>query len=206
MVDWGDLEALAEAVYRLAEWGNDDRATPHQLALRLFGPGSVRSVANLTEHAFIGRLGDRVLIAVRKSLSKPYAQHAIGHELGHYIVDREGVTFETSDQLETACDYIGAAIQMRRGPFRARVRSVGLDPRQLAIDFGTTETGAALRVGETEHVPLAVVSPATVRARGPWVWPDESVVRKWAHDPAPGLRKVTLGERGRVALVANDAG
>lgn len=201
----GDLETLAEAVYRLADWPDDESARPHQLAIRLFGPHAVRAVPNLIEHASISALGDRTIIAVRKSLPKEYSRHAIAHELAHWICDREGVTCNSGDELEVVCDYVGAAIHMRRGPFRRRIRDVGHEPRQLALDFGATATSAALRIGETDGVPLAVVTPSSVRARGPdsWQWPDAGTIRAWTRRDVPGVRKVALEDRRRIALVAD---
>lgn len=97
---------------------------------------------------------------------------------------REGLA-----DCEEAADYIGAAIQAPRQAFRARLRAVGQDMTQLALPFAITETSAALRLGEVEGLPLAVVAPKSVRVRGPaeWVWPDAETLRTWTRKPVPGL-------------------
>jgi hypothetical protein len=62
-------------------------------------------------------------------------------------------------------------------------------------------------MGEVLSMPLAAVSPALVRVRGPdaFVWPDESTIRRWGRSPGPGLRKVVITDgRGRTALVAEE--
>lgn len=206
-LDAADYETLGEAVYRLADWG-DGPAKPSQLIRKIYGAGSARVVHNLVEEASRSRVHGQTVFVVRKSLPAEYKQHRFAHELAHDICEREGVRFETVDEEETACDRIGAAIHLRRAPFRQRLREVDADFRQLALDFQATPTSALLRIGETEETALAVISPSSVRVRGP-EWFQRLVARhgrgvlRLAH---PGLRHVALAERGRIAVWAVDAG
>jgi hypothetical protein len=68
-----------------------------------------------------------------------------------------------------------------------------------------TQTAAALRVGEADQLPLAVVAKV-VRTRGPeaFQWPGEDVLRRWATKPPPGLARARLtDDPKRVVLVAD---
>lgn len=154
-------------------------------------------VPSLVSAATISRVAGDTIIAYRASLPEPYAQHAIAHEIGHWALERCGV-----DDSEEGSDYIAAALLMPRAAFVQRVREVGVEPLQLALSFGVTETAAILRYGEVMGAPLALIAPATVRVRGPesWVWPDEPTLRKAAVTGLPGLAKVRLQGK-RVALV-----
>lgn len=196
-----DLEGAADEVYSLAGVDHDRCLYPSRLARKLFGDGSVMRVPNMRAMASLSRVGEAHVIAVRKSLPIEVAEHAVGHELGHWILNRNGYQGEDT---ETACDLIGAAIQARRKAFSRRAREVGTDFRQLSLDFEITETSAALRYGEVIGCPIAVVSPQAVRVRGAeWTWGEEQSVRARASSGEGVVRK-TLG-RKRVALIPEAA-
>lgn len=139
--------------------------------------------------------------AIISNLIHPVVER-VGRTLGHWLLRRHG--YDGAD--EAAADYLGAALIAPRAAFvRAhRVHGDGLD--KLADAFGTTETGAALRLGEVLRRPLAVVAPKTVRVRGPeeWTWPDEATLRRWARNPRPGLRKAKLGDDPRRVVLEVD--
>lgn len=75
---------------------------------------------------------------------------------------------------------------------------------ELAAAFETTESLAALRLGEVTGQPIALVA-RQVRVRGDdWAWPPEADLRRARRGPPPrGLVKVQLRERGRVVLKVN---
>lgn len=150
----------------------------------------------------MGRLSmanDRHVIAIRRGLPFPIEEHTIGHELGHWILQREGLS---PLDVEGACDYIGAAIQAPRDLF-ARVAHLSI--RELARDFSITETSAALRVGEVTGRPVAVVAPERLRTRGEaFDWPpEESLRRSSRRAQLPGLAKTRIFDAARrFALMA----
>lgn len=197
------MEGLGEAAY--LEVGMDPEA-PHvlRLARALLGPDAVqRGARPIDGPAALIRVYDRWRIVVGRSVPPLAALFAVGHELGHWLLRRAG--YDGADE-EQAADYLGAAlIAPRRAFLRAR-RAFGDELPDLAEALALTETATALRMGEVERVPLAVVAPARVRTRGPeaWVWPSEPTLRAWARRPARGLRKVRLtDDRARVLLDAS---
>jgi len=196
-----DMEGAADEVCAIAGVEDGRCLYPSRIARRLFGDGSVMRIPNMRAMASLSMVGDAHVIAVRKSLPIEIAEHAVGHELGHWILNRNGYVGE---DIEAACDFIGAAIQARRKAFSRRVREVGHDFRQLSLDFEITETSAALRYGEVTGCPIAVLSPKAVRVRGSeWTWGEEHSVRSRA-STGEGVVRKTLG-RKRVALIPEAA-
>ncbi len=198
-----ELEGIAEAAYRDA--GLDpEQPQLGRLVRALLGPGAVeRGPRPLSGPAALIRVHDEWRIVVGRRLPRLYALFAIGHELGHWLLARHG--FQSEDE-ERAADYLGGALLAPRRAFLAARRALGNDLPALAAAFSTTETGAALRLGEVLSQPLAVVSPQLVRVRGPeeWVWPDEGTLRRWARRGAPGLRKVKLTDDPRRVVLDID--
>lgn len=161
----------------------------------------VYAVKGLRQAACAGVAEGRDVVGYRASLPRPYANHGIVHEIGHIFMKRLGV-----EDSEEGADYIAAGVLMPTNEFRARLREVGEDPTQLALPFGVTETSAALRLGEVNDVPVAVVAPLIVRVRGPeeWNWGPDPVVRQLSCTGGPGIVKAKLrDDRKRVWLRAS---
>ena len=201
-----ELEGIAEAAYREAKL---DPERPHvtRLARALLGPDAIqRGPRPISSPAALVRVGDNWRIYLGRSLPPLYALFAVGHELGHWLLNRCGYH---GDDEERAADYLSGALLAPRATFLSAHRALGEDLPALAETFSMTETGAALRLGEVTRVPLAVVAPATVRVRGPeeWVWPEESTLRSWARRTMPGIKKVRLtDDPRRVVLEPEDLG
>lgn len=199
-----ELEGIAESAYEAAGM---DPERPHvtRLARALLGPNAIqRGPRPLHGPAALVRVGAEWRIILARSLPTLYAVFAVGHELGHWLLARHGYV---GDDEERAADFIAAALIAPRRAFRAACRALGDDLVALADAFHMTETGAALRLGEVERRPLAVVAPQRVRVRGPeeWTWPDEATLRRWARRPAPGLRKVQLRDDPRRVVLDAEA-
>lgn len=160
----------------------------------------VAYVTGMIDRGGLAEAGGRWFIGIRRSLPDAYREHTIGHELAHWWARTNGVV-DTEEQA----DYVGAALQMPRGAFFSVARETACALSDLAVAFGTTETAAALRLGELERAPVAVVAPVQVRVRGPeeWAWPDADTLRRWARNGRPGLSKARLrDDRRRVVLRA----
>jgi len=199
-----ELEGIAEAAYRDAGL---DPEKPHvmRLARALLGQEAIlRGPRPVHGPAALARVGDSWRIVVARNLDPLYALFAVGHELGHWLIARHRLGLEDE---ESAADYLAGALLAPRPAFVGARRRLGEDLRALAQAFGTTETGAALRVGEVFRTPLAVVAPSRVRVRGPedWSWPSEPTLRTWARRARPGVRRTRLGDDPRrVVLEAGD--
>lgn len=107
------------------------------------------------------------------------------------------------EDVEQLANAIAAGIIIPRRAFRRAIAVYGRDLVELAGAFGTSQTLTALREAEIDRLPRAVVTPETVRVRGPeeWVWPDERTVRAWARRPMPGVRKTVLTDAPRRVVV-----
>lgn len=186
----GDLERIAESSY-------ETPGVPTKVARDL--GIEVRWVPHLRMLGASGKVAGRAIIAVRSSLSFVRRQFVVAHELGHFLLTRDGVV--SGDQREEWCDYIGAAIQMPRATFRKRAHETSRSWRQLALDFSVTETSAALRQAETTGEPMAVVCPHRVYARGDAEWPEETTLRRWARQGGPGLKTARLDDDRRRTVV-----
>lgn len=154
----------------------------------------VHAVRNLRQLAVAAVCEGRDVVGYRASLPRPYANHGIVHEIGHIFMKRLGV-----EDSEDGADYIAAGVLMPAKDFRVRLREVGEDPTQLALPFGVTETSAALRLGEVNGVPVAVVAPLIVRVRGPeeWNWGSDPVVRQLSRTGGAGVIKAKLRDDSR---------
>ena len=203
----GELEGLAEALFDLAGVADHETVTPASVARRAAGATVIR-VPHLLATGTLSLVNGQPVIAVRRGLDPIRERHVIGHELGHWILRREGVPVD--DYTEAACDYIGAALLTRRAAFARALRD-RLTLPELAARFEVTETLAALREAEVTGRPRAVVAPGSVRVRGQleFVWPDEGTLRRWATGrAAPGVAKVRLRDDPRRVLLepAEDTG
>ena len=151
------------------------------------------------------RVGARFRAYVSNRLGPFRAAFALAHELAHVHL---GILEHGAPELEALCDGIAACVLCPRRAFRAAVSEHGRQAwAQLALDFGTDETCAALRVGEVVGIPLVVVAPRSIRVRGDaWTWPDERALRRLARNGGPGVERAVLRDDARrVVLVADDA-
>lgn len=204
-MDAEDLEGLALLPYLEKQIDPEDPPPVFELARAFLGVRVERPAMLAGKLAASFRVDGRDRIAVRAGLPIEYAHFYAAHEMAHVLMRRAGAARPEDEQ---AADYLGAALMMPRAFVRLIARREGFAPRALAESTVCTQTAAVLRLGEVLCVPLAAVSPALVRVRGPesWVWPDEGMLRRWARRPGPGITKKRLTDQaGRVALVADGA-
>lgn len=201
-----ELEGIAEAVLREGDQEGDDVPKIGPLVTTLLGVGSVEyAPIRLPGDGALVRIHDNWRIFVRRGLPIERRAFAIVHELAEWWF-RVRERYAGAD-IEDAANYVAAAIMAPRRAFTRALRAHGPNFIELASTFRTTETHVALRQAELAGLPRLVVSPALVRVRGPedWVWPDESVVRRWARVSTPGIRKVRLtDDPKRVVLDPDD--
>ena len=170
-MDPGELEALALEALRRADADPEEPPPVFEIVRALLGT-KVERPAHMVTLGATHRLHGRTFVSVKASLSIQRAQHVAGHELAHILIREAALHL---DDEERAADYLGACLMMPR-PYVVKFhRAEGFAPAALAEELATTQTAAALRIAEVVNVPLAAVSPALVRVRGPesFVWGDE---------------------------------
>ena len=191
------LESLAEARYDSACL-DPDRPDLNRLVRALLGTPIARGPRPISGPAALVRVGPAWRIIVSSKLPPAYARFFVAHELAHWVLRDEGL----DDRDESEVDYLAAALLAPRCGFLSAVRA-GLELPELAEQFGTTETGAALRIGETTGRPIVLVAPASVRPRGSesWVWPPEPTLRAWTRKDRPGVARVRLSDDPRRVML-----
>lgn len=200
-MDTGAIEGLAVAFYK--RHGRDPSMPCNAATLARAELGDnciVRGVPLFGANAVTFWREGRRLIALRKNLPIPYALFHIFHELAHLIFEVE--KYE-ADDLERACDYLGACLMVPR-PAAGKLYSVfGSDFSAIAEATKTTETMIALRLAEVRGTARVVLTPRKVYDRLPeeWVHPPDSILRELERAKMPGLTKTRLrDDRKRIVL------
>lgn len=205
-MDVADLEALAIATYKRLGLDPAEPADPAELARRLLNDPSPIELVNwlATGNGALFRFRGKRRIAIRRRAPLEYQLFALAHELAHVIIEDAGAK---DADLERNCDYLAACL-IGPAPATERLhRFFGFDLARMADATASTQTWAALRLGEVMRIPLATVQPRKVRYRGPKeqleLFPDEATLREVARGKAHGgLRKVRMRDAERVAIVA----
>lgn len=204
-----DPDEEARAILERADVDDAEPPNPMRLALAVTG-GRVLLVAP-TEVWGLGEVsvGDdgelEILVAAGQSdLERAWT---LAHEVAHVHLRRGGWVGGYRES-EDAADAIAAALLMPRRAFARATRQHGRRAFVgLADAFSVTETAAALRVGEVDRVPVAVIAPTHLRVRGPeeWAWGTEEELRALARGGRPGLHRARLTDDARrVVLVADE--
>jgi hypothetical protein len=207
-MDVANLEGIAIALYKRLGLDPSEPVSPVRLARTWLGADAIGRGHVIGGMGSSGRVNGRWRILVRPTLPVPELVFTVGHELGHVLLAEEGWTGDR-DEEERAADLIAGALLAPQPAMRKLYRAHGLDLAAIAETVNASQTWAALRVGEAVGEPIAAISPALVRVRGPesFVWPSEPEIRKFARGRAarPGLAKVRITDApGRVALVGDE--
>src|SRR5262245_27311373 len=163
MQEQREIESFALEVYWEAGFLTETPVEPEKLARKLLGPLSVRFVGFdvlRTHAAALARLGKEWRVYLRKGLPAVERRFCCAHELAEWFLADRCVP---DPHPEQSADCLAAALLAPK-PFAERAcKARGPQWRQLALDFGTTESCAALRFGEITGRPLALVTPTSVR-------------------------------------------
>ncbi len=181
----GDIEAVAETLYRAAGFSPDEQASPLVLAERLLGDGAVRTAPAeaMASRGALVRVGTSWRIYLNAQCDPRRKRFVLLHELAHWALP---------DATEEQCDRVAGALLM---PSRLFLQGFACRPPSALADcFGASESCVWLRVGEATGRPLALVTPSSVRLRGAgYAWPPEEAIRALARYPTkPGLRRARL--------------
>ena len=204
-MDRGLLEGLAVEFY---ERHTFDPSTPiaiGRLARAELGDGCIERgmlLYGADERVFWQE--GRQRIAIRRGLSDAYARHRIAHGLSHVILGdyRE-------EDLESCCDYLGAALMCPAPAVRALYRVFGSDFAAIADEIGATQTQIALRLAEVRGVARVVLTPKRIYDRLPesWIHPTAAEFRSLERSKRPGLTKTRITDAtGRIAIDVEETG
>ncbi len=198
-----DVEGLAVALYEQLGFDPSVPVDTFRLARTLLGPAAIaRGTSMVGLPAMLSYVRGAHRISIARKLSYACAAFCVGHELGHVVFHR--LNYREED-LETACDALGAALMAPMPAVRAMVRSFGPDHEAIAEEICATQTWAALRVAECLGMPRAVVTLRHVHVRGSedFQWGDAQQIRRIAASRAsrPGLRKTRLSDGSRAIVL-----
>lgn len=198
----GLAEQLAFDFYERVNCDPAEPESPFKLARLFLGAGCIER-GRFSAPAVTFVANGRRRIAIRRGISIEYAAFYVGHELGHAMLEEASYR---DDDVEQQCDLFAAALMAPRPAMLRLHREFGYNLEAIAGEVGSTETWAALRLGEVLHVPLAAIAPQRIRVRGPeeWVWPDEMTLRAWARRTPPGLAKTRLTDDPRRVVLVVD--
>lgn len=178
-MEQADLEGMADALYAAAGLEPDVPVAPLALAARLLGSTAVCRVTGLRTPAALARVGDDWRIYLRRGLTDRAVAWLVAHELAEWALRREGYLGE---DIEDLADRLGACVRAPRRAVVWALRHHGHTPAAIAAAFRTSESSAALRIGEVTGAPLALLAPRkAVRVRGEsWCWPDAAQILRLA--------------------------
>jgi IrrE N-terminal-like domain len=200
-LDASSVEGLAVDFYRRLGFDPERPVDTFRQARKLLGPDAIeRGTALVGVPGRVFWLHGRRRIAVSRKLPVEYAQHTVGHELGHIVFDELGYRGECLEQL---CDLFGAAVMAPIPAVRAMLRAFGRDHEAIADEVCSTQTWAALRIAEALGVPRAIVTPQRVYARGPesFVWGPEDSLRRLVRVERPGISRARLTDDPRRVVI-----
>lgn len=147
-------------------------------------------------------IGKKYILRVHVALPPEVAVWVIAHELAHWYYLETGFVGSQAE-LEARCDALGAAIVAPRPLFLSALRQHGHRVYKLARLFNTTQTLAALRIGEVTGRSVVAIRPRRTIVRGePFGWPHGPALAKAIRNPPPNVHPIKLDESyGLIARV-----
>lgn len=200
-MDLRDTDRLATQTLELAGVPRSSIAPLARVA-RLLGIAVVL-VPGLRVRGMLANVQGRPTIAIRKSLRGPEFSFTVGHELGHWALQRFGVKLDDPELEERTCNVFAACALMPRAQFGNQCLDASVP--ELAATFRATQASVAMRLGEVTGRPVAVVLPSRVYARGEWHAPDEDTLRIWSRRGRPGLVRTRFTDGAGVSLMGDEA-
>jgi hypothetical protein len=194
-----DLDTLASvegdslALFSMAKADPSDPPDFNTLCRRLIGsfPQRVRMVGR--GDLYPGAR-NRFTLRVHAALPREVALWVAAHELAHWYYIRVGFSGPHAE-LEARCDALGACIVAPRPLFVSAMRTHGHRVYRLAKAFHTTQSLAALRIGETTGRPVLCLRPRGAIVRGePFGWPDGPGIAKAIRNPPASVHPIRLDD------------
>jgi len=166
--------------------------------------GAPPQMARMRGEAELVIVNGQPWIYVRAGTYPARARWLAGHEFAHWWLRESGQEDPTC--LEMQCDVLGAILVAPGRAVTRAVRAEGRDPIRIASMLQCTQSLALLRLGETGHLPTALVEVRRALLRGEaYRWPDERTLKRALRQELVGLRRVPItDEPKRVGLLADE--
>jgi hypothetical protein len=167
-----DIERDAVEMFSAAKCDPCEGPAIAEVCRRLIGRAPEWAPLRSCEAAFCILRG-QPRVYVRKGIMPARARWLAGHELAHWWYQNHGLP---AKNIEDRCDRLGAAL-VAPAPVVVDVLKRTSDVRKVARAMATTQSLAALRMGEVAGVPVALVSGAHIRVRGrSYPWPQGEIL------------------------------
>lgn len=194
--EWGtaviadsEIEGMAEDALRGARLTATEQPDPVRLARRVVGSVVQLPANGLPRAAFLARFNGKMHVCVRGEFPPRALAWSLCHEVAEALLQRRPYR---GPDLEAVADRLAAALRAPRLFAERACRARGPRWSQLAIDFGSTESCAALRYGEVTSAPLALLTSGAARYRGDWFEDAPSEAELRSARPLKGLVKAAL--------------
>jgi hypothetical protein len=192
-----EIERDAVEMFAAAKCNPSDGPGIAEVCRRLIGRGPEWAPLRSCEAAFCVLRG-QPRVYVRRGTLPARARWLAGHELAHWWYRKHGAN---DVDLEERCDRLGAALVAPKPCVEGTIGRT-TDVRRIARDLATTESLAALRIGEVSGVPVALVSAGRIRVRGQcYPWPDRDLLRGRIPPDLPARIFFIADERKRRAYL-----
>lgn len=193
-----EIEGIAEETLKGARMRFSEQPDPVRLARRVVGSVVQLPPNGLPRAAFLARFSGKMHVCIRGEFAPRALAWSLCHEVAEALLQRRSYR---GPDVEAVADRLAAALRVPRGFAEKVCRARGPRWSQLALDFGATESCAALRYGEVTSAPMVLLSRDSARWRGDWFdeLPSEAALREAR--PMKGLVKARLRDDPSRAVV-----
>lgn len=199
-----ETEGEAMGLYREAKEDPDEPPGAVAIARKILGRDAIRTawVEGLVDGASLRRENGRWLIYVSRRLTFAELNFAVAHELGELALSRVGYREDNREHIANA---IAGALILPRPAFQRAYTASGFCLADIAAEFIAPEGAVALRVGEVQGEPVALLTSSRIHRRDPHNdLPNDTDLRRLARqtlDPWHPVQMVRCGDAmGSVAF------
>jgi hypothetical protein len=185
-----EIERLGESVLREAKMRPTEPADALKLARRIVGPVMRLESNGLPSEVMLCCVHGQHRVYVRGEVSPLRLAWSLVHETAEFVLRR--LDYREPD-VEDVANRLAAALRAPQRFAEQACRARGPRWTQLALDFGSSESCAALRYGEVMGAPLALLTATKLaRYRGNWFGECPSEEKLRSRQPGPRIVKARL--------------
>ncbi len=172
-----ELELLAKEVRQRAGLKDDEFELATRIAARVLGPDAVALDPKMLGAAYLRRTLDGFQIVVNPGARD--VRFHVAHELGEWALKVLANFGGTHVERERAANYLAAAILAPESAVRRAHAARGERIREIASQFGLSQTSVVLRLAEVRGDERAVVTRTgnvLIRTQGAFPWTEVPIV------------------------------